>query len=66
MLKEFQIAHNINHPNIIKYHKFLTKITEKAHEVNIILELLEGGNLKQLMTNNHGMFSYSFILQASR
>jgi len=46
MLAEFRIAQGIEHPNIIRYHQFLTTCLERNHEINIILEYLPGGNLK--------------------
>ena len=46
MFKEFKIAKNLRHPNIVRYIDFITKKSEKVCEFNIILELLEGGNLR--------------------
>jgi serine/threonine protein kinase len=46
MYKEFKIAKNLDHPNIVKYLDFITKKTEKVCEFNIILEYMDGGNLK--------------------
>jgi serine/threonine protein kinase len=49
MFKEFKIAKNLRHPNIVRYIDFITKKNEKVCEFNIILELLEGGNLRQFI-----------------
>lgn len=46
MYKEFKIAKNLKHPNIVRYFEFITKKSDKFCEFNIILELLEGGNLR--------------------
>jgi serine/threonine protein kinase len=51
MLKEFNIAKDLKHPNIVNYLNFITKRTEKVCEFNIILEYLEGGNLKELISD---------------
>jgi serine/threonine protein kinase len=48
MYKEYAIARNLVHPNIVSYKYFVRKGGEKSNEeeFHIILELLEGGNLK--------------------
>jgi serine/threonine protein kinase len=46
MYKEFKIAKNLKHPNVVRYMDFITKKSEKLCEFNIILEFLEGGNLR--------------------
>jgi serine/threonine protein kinase len=46
MFAEFLIAKDLLHPNIVQYKNFITKITDQSYEFNIILEFLEGGNLK--------------------
>ena len=48
MYKEYAIARNLVHPNIVSYKYFVRKGGEKTNEeeFHIILELLEGGNLK--------------------
>ncbi|TNV81100.1 hypothetical protein FGO68_gene8698 [Halteria grandinella] len=51
MFQEFMIAKDLQHPNIVKYLNFITKKTEQFFEVNIILEYLQGGNLKQLISS---------------
>lgn len=51
MFSEFLIARDLDHPNIVKYINFLTKEQDKLCEFNIILEYIEGGNLKQVIAN---------------
>ena len=46
MYKEFKIAKNLKHPNVVSYLDFVTKTTDKVCEFNIILEYMNGGNLK--------------------
>lgn len=48
MYKEYAIAKNLVHPNIVSYKYFVRKGGDKTNEeeFHIILELLEGGNLK--------------------
>ncbi len=52
MFKEFKIAKNLRHPNIVQYLDFITKKNEKVCEFNIILEFMDGGNLKQYLLAN--------------
>ena len=49
MFKEFLIARDLRHPNIVQYVNFITKSSDKQCEFNIILEYMEGGNLRQLI-----------------
>lgn len=51
MFKEFRIGCELDHPNIVKYHYFLRRQTPslKQHELHIIMELCEGGNLKEYL-----------------
>jgi serine/threonine protein kinase len=48
MYKEYAIAKNLVHPGVVSYKYFVRKGGDKANEeeFHIILELLEGGNLK--------------------
>ncbi len=57
MFKEFKIAKNLKHPNVVRYIDFITKKNDKVCEFNIILEYLEGGNLRQFIVsnNNHNL-----------
>lgn len=51
MYKEYAIAKNLVHPNIVSYKYFVRKGGDKSNEeeFHIILELLEGGNLKDFI-----------------
>ena len=51
MQNEFNIAQNLQHPNIIKYLYFITNRVNESCEFNIILEYMEGGNLKSFIRN---------------
>ena len=51
MFKEFLIARNLNHSNIVSYKNFITKQKDKLFEFNIILDYCEGGNLKEYNKN---------------
>lgn len=52
MYKEFSIAKDLLHPNIVNYKLFVRRRgdRENEEEFHIILELLEGGNLRQQVT----------------
>ena len=51
MYKEFRIGCELDHPNIVNYHYFLRRQTPSLnqHELHIIMELCEGGNLKEYL-----------------
>lgn len=52
MKHEFLIAKDLNHPNIVKYLYFSTNRLNNTCEFNIVLEYLEGGNLKEFIESN--------------
>lgn len=52
MLHEFNIAKDLTHKNIVKYLYFITKKLESAFEFNIVLEFMQGGNLKEFIHKN--------------
>ena len=51
MYKEFRIGCELDHPHIVSYHYFLRRQTPSLnqHELHIIMELCEGGNLKEYL-----------------
>lgn len=47
MLNEFNIAKDLNHANIVSYKHFVKNELNGADEFHLIIELMEGGCLKQ-------------------
>ena len=52
MLNEFSIAKDLKHPNIVEYYHFSHNKKENNSEFDIIIEYLEGGNLKEYIQSN--------------
>ena len=49
MITEFEIAKDLIHPNIVKYLAFMRKYdpVSKEQECHIIMEQMDGGDLKK-------------------
>ena len=54
MYKEFNIAKDLNHKNVVQYKHFIRQKgqKQKEEEFHIIIEHMEGGNLKEYIKNN--------------
>ena len=68
MYKEYAIAKNLVHPNIVSYKYFVRKGGEKTNEeeFHIILELLEGGNLKDYIAKEGAITDLSKVKMWSK
>lgn len=68
MYKEFSIAKDLLHPNIVSYKYFVRKRgdRDRDEEFHIILELLEGGNLKEYIAKRGRVTDISIIKSWSK
>jgi serine/threonine protein kinase len=70
MYKEYAIAKDLVHPNIVSYKYFIRKggDNERANEeeFHIILELLEGGNVKEYIKKEGRLTDIAKIIDWSR
>jgi serine/threonine protein kinase len=65
MYKEYSIAKDLVHPNIVSYKYFVRRKgdRENEEEFHIILELLDGGTLKQYVAK-HGRITDISLLKS--
>eukprot|EP00347_Sterkiella_histriomuscorum_P012449 403368528 len=66
MKQEFDIAKDLKHPNIIKYLNFCVSKHNQVSEFNIILEYMQGGNLKEYIQRNQNLIDLDYIICISR
>ncbi len=57
MQNEFYIGKNLKHPNVVEYYHFVKKQSSERHEFNMILEFMDGGNLREFVKRNAGWIS---------
>ncbi len=49
MLKEYKIGRQLKHPNVVEYFYLVKKEVGEKAECHIILELMDGGNLRDFV-----------------
>ena len=63
MLEEYRIGKELSHINVIKYHQFDQREKKPGEiEINLIMDYVEGCDLKQFGENNKGKISPEMII----
>lgn len=66
MQREYSIGRSLKHPNIVEYFYFVKKESGERAEYNMILELMDGGNLRDFVKENAGWISIEQIKSIGR